>query len=227
MIYKYFLNIKILIFIVILLYTMNYYNKYLKYKKKYIKLKRGGSNVNASINVNNNLLIYKNFFDNNTFRSIKKYCSKLQFKNDPRRDSRKTLCLSPVKHKILYDLIYKNNKFKKIIQNIDSKPFLEIPSFPIEYRIYPTGSSGMELHRDSSLFSPDALEIVLTLENTSDSKFGWVEDDTENLIKTDANTLAIVKPGTVLHKVTAVRKGFRTILKFIVEFKNSSKKKFI
>ena len=81
----------------------------------------------------------------------------------------------------------------------------------------------MDWHIDTSLFSPDALEIVLTLENTSDSEFLW-KTDKKYSIKPTKNTLAIVKPNTVLHKVSNVNKGYRTILKFVVEFKNSSKK---
>ena len=82
--------------------------------------------------------------------------------------------------------------------------------------MYPTGSNGMRWHVDTSMFTPDCLEVVLTLENTSDSKFLYDMISTKT-VTPSANTLAIVKPSSVLHKVTPVTKGYRTILKFVVE----------
>ena len=83
--------------------------------------------------------------------------------------------------------------------------------------MYPTGSNGMRWHMDTPMFTPNCFEVVLTLENTSDSKFLYDMLFTKE-VTPKPNTLAIVKPVSVLHKVTPVTFGYRTILKFIVEF---------
>ena len=56
------------------------------------------------------------------------------------------------------------------------------------------------------------------MNNNSDSKFKWIFDDKEHSFSPKPNTLAIVKPETILHNVTPVNYGERTILKFIIEF---------
>ena len=77
----------------------------------------------------------------------------------------------------------------------------------------------MQWHQDTSLFYPDAFEVVLTITNTSSSKFLWKENGgTTKSVNPQANTLAIVKPISVLHSVSSVLDGERTILKFVVEF---------
>lgn len=211
---------KFILFFFISIIIMDYYKKYIKYKEKYINLKNQKS---GNINYNNELWIYPNFFNNNDFEKIKSYCNNLQFKNDKRWFDRKTVCLNKSKHDGLYNLIYKNKKFIKLIEQISkNKKIKKYPSYPIEYRIYPTNSSGMRWHSDTSMFSPDALEVVLTLSNTSDSKFLWKTDlSNYKEIKPEENTLAIVKPSSVVHKVTPVNYGNREILKFIIEYDNS------
>ena len=85
----------------------------------------------------------------------------------------------------------------------------------------------MGWHIDTSLFKPDCLEVVLTIENTSDSKFLWREDYSlkSKNIKPKSNTLAIVTPSTISHSVSSVNNGYRTILKFIIEHPESNPKK--
>lgn len=214
------LILKILIILIILI-VMNYFNKYLKYKNKYIKLKTkeqfGGNNKN--------LWILENFFSKEEFNYITKYFSNLKLKNDPRSGNRQTLCINPKKHQDIYNYIYKNKKFLKLINHIKNPNHYikNKPSYPIEYRKYFTGSQGMPWHIDTSLFKPDCFEIVLTLTNNSDSKFEWFEDNKVKSISPKENTLVIVRPESVKHRVTSVNHGERTILKFIIEFIENGK----
>ena len=83
------------------------------------------------------------------------------------------------------------------------------------------GYSNIVVCANLSLFKPDCLELVLTIINTSDSKFKWITDNGHKNIIPNENTLAIVMPGTVEHSVTSVNKGYRTILKFIVQKEKS------
>jgi hypothetical protein len=214
---------RILFFLLIIIIIMDYYKKYIKYKEKYLNLKNKNGGYINEYSYNNNLWIYPNFFSHNEFNKIMSLCKNLKFKNDQRVNSRKTLCLKYSEHEKIYNLIYKNKKFINAIKKISKKKYKIKPSFPIEYRIYPTGSSGMRWHEDTSMFTPDCLEVVLTLINTSDSQFVWKEYNNKNIIPKE-NTLVIVKPSSVLHKVTPVNHGIRTILKFIVEFEGSEPK---
>lgn len=174
---------------------------------------------------NKNIWIFENFFDDTDFNNIKKFTNKFSLYNDPRSNERLSSCVDFTKYKNFYDLIYNNKKFIKTIKNIKNKDldFKEYPSFPIEYRKYFTGSKGMSWHIDTSLFKPDAFEIVLTLNNSSDSKFEWIENGMLNSFLPKKNDLVIVRPQSVQHRVTPITIGDRSILKFVVEFTEKTK----
>jgi hypothetical protein len=86
---------------------------------------------------------------------------------------------------------------------------------PIEYRKYPIGSSGMDWHRDTPLIGKQ-YECVYTVTNTSDS-FTLYKDWLGRVHSkwTEPGSLVIVRAGGVLHSVTPVHKGERTIVKFV------------
>jgi hypothetical protein len=87
------------------------------------------------------------------------------------------------------------------------------PSFPIEYRCYFEGSKGMGWHSDTKLFDHDNYyEAVLTIDNESDSLFEYGDIS----MWVPPNTLVLVRPEGIAHRVTELTKGYRTILKFIV-----------
>ena len=88
--------------------------------------------------------------------------------------------------------------------------------YPIELRNYPIGSS-MNWHQDDLLTQPPQLECIFTLENTSDSFTEWRHSDgTTESIWTLPNSLLIMLAGPLgpIHRVTTVRRGERSILKF-------------
>lgn len=209
------LTYKLIILIIILLLLI-LYDIYANYKinKKITKYDE----------YNNSLWIYNNFYSQHDFNKIQKYCAKLNLKTDKRNNQRLSLCLNQHKHTKLYKLIY-NTKFINFINSIkDNNVYLKSqPSFPIEYRKYFNGSKGMRWHKDSSLFYPDAFEIVLTLTNNSDSKFLW-NHNTIKSINPKPNTIVIVKPNTISHSVSKINIGERTILKFVAEFYKKDEK---
>ncbi len=197
------------------------YQKYIKYKTKYLKLKNSIQQKGGYDSKNlNSIWIEENFFSEKEFSQILDDIKNCKLKDDERSSNRKTMCLSKLKYKNLYDRIYKNCKFTAFIDSIkDNNCKLKLePSFPIEYRKYFTGSQGMSWHRDLSMFEPDCFEIVLTLTNNSDSKFEWMENNKVKSILPKANTLVAVRPESILHRVSPINYGERTILKFIIEF---------
>ena len=172
---------------------------------------------------NNDLYILKDFYDDTDFNTIVDYCKKLSFKKDKRVSSRKTTCLKYKYHKYLYKLVY-NKKLSDFIFEKTGRHFI-IPTYPIEYRLYPNGSKGLKMHKDLSLFDNDYYECVITLENTSDSKFLYILNNILYSTIPHENTLVMVKPVTVEHGVTMVNYGYRTILKFIIMFDDNKPNK--
>tara|TARA_B100001287_G_C22483177_1_gene435352 strand:- start:78 stop:698 length:621 start_codon:yes stop_codon:yes gene_type:complete len=191
-----------------------------KYKVEYPI--RGGSEEN--------IWIFNNFFNDKEFKFIMDNVNKFQLHKDPRSKDRLATCIDIKKYKKFYKTIYDNDKLRSIINDIKNINYemKELPSYPIEYRKYFTGSKGMMWHIDTSLFIPDAFEIVLTLDNSSDSCFQWIDNNGAlQSILPKKNDLVIVRPQTVQHRVTPINVGERTILKFVVEFtenNNNTKK---
>jgi hypothetical protein len=194
----------VIIIIVIIIILIRYFTKSIKYT-----------------NCNKDLYIISNFYCLDSFKSINKYCKNLKYKDDYRITSRKTICLKYKDHPILYNLIY-NKKLKKFIKYISNKD-LKIPSFPIEYRIYPKKSIGMKMHKDIALYENTYYECVLTLVNKSNSKFKYICNNNTKILNSLPNTLMLVTPKTITHGVSATDDGYRTILKFVVTFNNNLK----
>ena len=91
------------------------------------------------------------------------------------------------------------------------------PGIRPEYRVYYTGSRGMDWHRDQRVLSLDYYECVLTLFNDSDSVFEYKDRlGVTRTIRPTVNTLIMLKPEGVKHRVTPVTRGNREILKFVV-----------
>ena len=97
---------------------------------------------------------------------------------------------------------------------------LSLCEFPVEYRKYPSGAGGMIWHRDLELVGRQ-YEFVYTVQNTSDSRtlykdfFGKVHS-----VWTEPNSLIILRASGVLHSVTPVTTGERTIVKFALKQTN-------
>ena len=93
---------------------------------------------------------------------------------------------------------------------------LEPADFPVELRRYPVGSS-MGWHKDEVLYEEPQLEVVLTLENTSDSQTRWERaDGSVRGTWLPPNSLLLVKAEGATHGVTTVRRGDRLIAKFVL-----------
>ena len=172
--------------------------------------------------------IYDDVFTRSQFSRISKLLHGLKPIKDKRSKERKSLVLDYDIDGEIYDIIYKNKKLRNKIENCFSvKHGLRQgnPSFPVEFRIYPPQSKGMPKHKDISMFSPHAFECVLTITNSSDSKFvfddggKWVE------ITPRPNQIIIVRPGETgaMHYVTPITNGgTRSILKFVYEQLNKN-----
>lgn len=118
---------------------------------------------------------------------------------------RRRLALCPVKHKNVYAIL--GSLLNGYVLNMF-----------IDYRQYPAGSPGMAWHRDVRVMSnPDYYEAVLTLWNDSDSTFDYVDPTTNQVtsVRTEPNTLVLVRPEGVMHRVSPSRTGTREIVKCV------------
>jgi hypothetical protein len=92
-----------------------------------------------------------------------------------------------------------------------------LSDYPIELRIYRAGA-GMEWHRDDALYDEPQCEVVLCLENTSDSHTEWIDaGGTLHSEWTPANSALLVRAGDcgARHRVQPLGRGERTILKLV------------
>mmetsp|Transcript_27439 Transcript_27439/g.71210 ORF Transcript_27439/g.71210 Transcript_27439/m.71210 type:complete len:272 (+) Transcript_27439:71-886(+) len=88
--------------------------------------------------------------------------------------------------------------------------------YPVELRLYPV-SSYMDWHVDELMYTEPQYEMILTLENSTDSFTQWVDANGQTVSTwAEPNSLIVVKAGAALHQVTRVKKGRRAILKFIL-----------
>jgi hypothetical protein len=173
---------------------------------------------NSHVYWNHEIYIIPNALPKETFKRLRNYLSmsgarkallqKKIVKGD--RFGRRRLALCPVKYKDVYMLLLKNDLIKGHTLNMF-----------VDYRQYPAGSPGMDWHRDVRVMSneatPDYYEVVLTLWNDSDCTFDYLDPLTGKVISlhTKPNTLVLVRPEGVMHRVSPSSTGTREILKCV------------
>ena len=199
---KYFKYLKILLFIIslimILLFIYSYiklsYNNNIIYKDKIIYIEDFLNDYEYKNLLNNLENDNRNLIDEN-FRLI--------------------LPLDHNNNKIIYDIFY-SEKYINMIQKKLNNYNVTKSDFPIEYRIYPTNSKGMNWHSDTLLYDLPQYEAIYTIHNNSDSLTKWEdENNTEYSVWTKPNSMLIVKAAGLRHMVTPVTTGTRSILKLI------------
>ena len=157
----------------------------------------------------NEVYYIKNFLTDEEYNYIRNYTRSIK-----NLKSEKFRLIKPILENKINNIFYSEkyiNKIKEII-NEDIKK----SDFPIEFRVYPTGSEGMKCHKDTLLYEKPQYEMVYTIENESDSYTNWYSYlGWNNKIYSESNSLIIVKANENIHCVSPVREGFRSILKLI------------
>jgi hypothetical protein len=106
-----------------------------------------------------------------------------------------------------------------LIQKVAGSNYELSTDVPVELRVYEKPGAGMDWHVDDVLYEPSPqLEVVLTLENTSDCRTmlklpGSNNADNVQIFETDVNSFLMILAGGVPHCVTSLKYGKRTILK--------------
>lgn len=159
----------------------------------------------------------KNIYTKEEFDKIFAYTTSIhenEMKDDVKASGR-LMYEIPSTNNILHT-IYNASLMKKIHRmtgNMKLKPCYKVP---VEYRKYVVGSS-MDWHTDTQILpEQQQFECVVTLTNTSDSKTVMEYTGGKKELHTPPNSLLIVRANGIRHMVTKVKKGERTILKFVL-----------
>lgn len=160
----------------------------------------------------NYIYIENNFLENEDLKKIKNVLNNIKKLNENKY--KKFIKLDKEKYKQIYDIIYKNDKLKKIIKKEFNKEF-RYPKYPIEYRIYKEQIELLPWHQDKKLMN-NYLECIYIIENTSDSKFQYLKKLKIHDYVQKNNDLIIVKPKDIIHRITEINNGNKIILKFII-----------
>ena len=151
----------------------------------------------------------ENFLTNEEYNYIKNYTKSIK-----NLKSEKFRLIKPILDNKINNIFYSEKYINKINNIINSN--IKKSDFPIEFRVYPTGSQGMKCHKDTLLYEKPQYEMVYTIENESDSYTNWYSYlGWNNKIYTKPNSLIIVKAQENIHCVSPINKGYRTILKLI------------
>jgi len=106
-----------------------------------------------------------------------------------------------------------NNSLTIMVQKLTDKTFQLSHRIPVEVRSYEKTGACMAWHVDDVLCDPPQIEVVWTLENTSDCTTMWKIDDATNCQETDRNSVVLLRAGQTPHCVTTLKRGKRVILK--------------
>jgi hypothetical protein len=159
----------------------------------------------------NDIYYIEDFFTPNEFKIITNHLKTIPIKDLKSENFR---LVSTLNNKMISNILYSQQNINKINKIVGTELFKS--DFPIEYRIYPTKSPGMHCHTDTLLYDLPQYEVVLTINNTSDSFTTWYSYNNEEYkIYTKPNSLLLVKAKGNRHCVSPINKGERTIMKYI------------
>ena len=136
--------------------------------------------------------------------------NKNSFKNEDYR------FIKPLKPNTISNHIFYSNKYVQKIREELNNQNVKSSNFPIEHRIYPINSKGMEWHIDTLMYDIPQYEAVFTIRNNSRSYTEW-EDNNGKIHRkwTKPNSILIVRAKGYKHRVTPPKTGEREILKLI------------
>lgn len=162
---------------------------------------------------NNSFIYLKNFFGEQAFKEIAAECTGLRLTEEIGSIACGRKGAYVPLHHPLYQLIL-NDEVSLSIENIVGERVYPA-DFPLEVRCYPRGSF-MGWHKDDILYDKPQYEMVLTIENDSDSVTEWKDKQGRVFSEwTEPGSVMIIKADGPLHQVKPIKRGSRTILKFV------------
>ena len=184
------------------------------------------SSQSSAFELSGGFLYVRNFFEKEDFEKIARACDDLRkhLKEEKRVCANSRLGVMVPEEDVVHQMCcseFAAEKLRELVlsdeEKLDAKKrnALKPSDVPVEYRIYPFGGS-MDWHRDVALYTEPQFEIVCTIHNSSDSRTEWKDVDTGRRrgIRSEPNSVLIVQADSVVHRVTPITKGERSIVKF-------------
>lgn len=113
--------------------------------------------------------------------------------------------------------IIKNGSLCQLVQSVVGPDYMVSDDIPVEIRVYEKMGAGMQWHVDDVLYDPPQVEVVWTLENTSDCVTMWKTTASKdvNSVESEPNSVILLKAGESgpPHCVTSLKRGRRVIVK--------------
>ena len=188
--------------------------------------KSSSSSQSSAFELAGGFLYARNFFEKEDFEKIARACDDLRkhLKEEKRVCANSRLGVMVPEEDVVHQMCcseFAAEKLRELVlsdeEKLDAKKrnALKPSDVPVEYRIYPFGGS-MDWHRDVALYTEPQFEIVCTIHNSSDSRTEWKDVDTGRRrgIRSEPNSVLIVQADSVVHRVTPITKGERSIVKF-------------
>ena len=168
------------------------------------------------------LLYVRNFFEPETYERVAKECAKLResVTAENRACARHRLGVMVPTDNFVHEACVASSVAERLgtlLLGEENEVDLVAGDVPVEFRIYPVGGS-MDWHKDVALYSKPQFEIVFTVTNTSDSTTEWEDERTGMRYGgwTEPNSVIVVRADGAPHRVTAVTRGERSIVKFVL-----------
>ena len=169
------------------------------------------------------VLYVRNFFDAETSARVRTECERLRsgVTLEHRACARQRLGMMIPSDNVVHEAFVSKSvaeRLRALLLGESAKDGeLIAGDVPVEYRVYPVGGS-MDWHKDVALYTLPQFEIVYTVTNTSDSTTEWEDERTGTRYGgwTEPNSVIIVRAEGAPHRVTAVTKGERSIIKFVL-----------
>ena len=161
-----------------------------------------------------------------TRRIIRSQSRRLTPTHDVREKTRRTVALRR-SHRVSR-AVYADTRLRRVFHALH-RYALRPTTLPVEYRQYPSDSSGMAWHKDLLLTQPRQVEMVYTVHNHNrNTRLVWKTRGKKKMeLRPRAGDVVFVLPNRTEHKVTSMRGGggTRAILKFIAHPRGARKLK--
>ncbi len=163
------------------------------------------------------LCVVQTFLAPATFEQVRADCRRLRAKMRLEKHSMATgrvgcfVDKRSVTHRLLTSEAVRAKVSKRV-----GRP-MEPSAYPIELRSYRVGAQ-MPWHRGDQLLDRAQCEVVICVDNDSDSRTEWIDAGGEHTAKwTPPNMALLVRGGDTgaAHRVTPLKRGERTILKMV------------
>lgn len=158
----------------------------------------------------------ENIFSPEKFNKLRQLCEKIDesyMTLDPKASGRLMYTLK--QRDPLVKLVNSPDFIQSVRDLTGNQNLSPCPQIPVEYRKYVVGSY-MDWHRDTQMLNDQLqYECVITVANTSDSETLFDKKIYTSRIETEPNSVIIVRANGVMHKVTKLTRGERSIIKLV------------